>query len=219
MLPPEKGHWLEMEGWPRAQTFSFFLDYQLPFFNLCTSLEVGPTLRHCKATNASFFLASWYACTRAANETEPFRHRVRDGRVWVHDRLSMGTTVLRDNGSFGFCYMPWRDTFSEFATVAAAIVAEFKAGAPVLDERADRDDLIHGSVIPWVEFTSMSHARRLPLPDSVPKLALGKYAERDGGVKIPISVEVHHAVVDGLHVGQYLTRLQELLAEPGSWMW
>ncbi len=213
-MKPESGHWLEQEGWARASTFAFFLEYQLPFFNLCTSVEVGPTLTRCRDNGASFFLAAWYACLRAANETEPFRHRVRDGRVWVHDELFVGTTVLRDDETFGFCYLPSAGSFAEFARGADAILSEFRRGERVFDALSDRDDLLHGSVIPWVDFTSMSHARRLPIPDSVPKLAMGKYTQRDGGVRMPVSVEVHHAVVDGLHVGRFLERLQALLMDP-----
>jgi chloramphenicol O-acetyltransferase type A len=210
----ESGHFLEMDGWKRSSTFEFFLEYQLPFFNLCTSVEVGPTLTRCREAKASFFLASWYACLQAANETAPFRHRVRDGRVWVHDELFIGTTVLRDDDSFGFCYLPSAPTFAEFSAQASRVLSEFRTGAGTFEPLSDRDDLLHGSVIPWVDFTSMSHARRLPMPDSVPKLALGKYTHRDGGVRMPVSVEVHHAVCDGLHVGQYLERLQALFHEP-----
>ena len=208
------GRFVDMDAWPRASTFAFFREYQLPFFNLCTSLDVGPTLRRCRAEGRSFFLASWYACVATANDVEPFRMRVRGDRVWVHDQIDVGTTVLRDDETFGFCYLPYAAAFPEFEATANGILHDFKTGAGVFDARSDRDDLIHGSVIPWVEFTSMSHARRLPLPDSVPKLALGKYAERDGAMRMPISVEVHHAVVDGLHVGRYLTALQERFATP-----
>jgi chloramphenicol O-acetyltransferase type A len=31
---------------------------------------------------------------------------------------------------------------------------------------------------------------------------------------MPFSVEVHHALVDGLHVGRYVTRMEEMLARP-----
>jgi chloramphenicol O-acetyltransferase type A len=34
---------------------------------------------------------------------------------------------------------------------------------------------------------------------------------------LPISVEVHHALMDGLHVGRFLTRLEEMLAKPGDY--
>jgi chloramphenicol O-acetyltransferase type A len=35
---------------------------------------------------------------------------------------------------------------------------------------------------------------------------------------MPISVEVHHALMDGLHVGRYLDRLAEVLAQPDGFI-
>jgi chloramphenicol O-acetyltransferase type A len=31
---------------------------------------------------------------------------------------------------------------------------------------------------------------------------------------MPFSVEVHHALMDGLHVARYVARIEEMLAEP-----
>jgi chloramphenicol O-acetyltransferase type A len=76
------------------------------------------------------------------------------------------------------------------------------------------DDAIHFTVLPWISFTSFSHARNFGREDSVPKIAFGKFTEQNGRVLLPFSVEVHHALMDGLHVGRYLARLQELLLTP-----
>jgi chloramphenicol O-acetyltransferase type A len=35
---------------------------------------------------------------------------------------------------------------------------------------------------------------------------------------LPFSVEVHHALMDGLHVGRYVKRLEEALAEPETYV-
>jgi chloramphenicol O-acetyltransferase type A len=35
---------------------------------------------------------------------------------------------------------------------------------------------------------------------------------------MPISIEVHHALMDGLHVGRYLNRLEEALADPETFI-
>ena len=35
---------------------------------------------------------------------------------------------------------------------------------------------------------------------------------------LPISVEVHHALMDGLHAGRYLIRLEEMLMEPETYL-
>jgi chloramphenicol O-acetyltransferase type A len=31
---------------------------------------------------------------------------------------------------------------------------------------------------------------------------------------MPLSVEVHHSLMYGLHVGRYITRIEEMLAQP-----
>jgi chloramphenicol O-acetyltransferase type A len=33
---------------------------------------------------------------------------------------------------------------------------------------------------------------------------------------MPVSVEVHHALVDGIHVGRFLERFQTLLRQPAA---
>jgi chloramphenicol O-acetyltransferase type A len=66
-------------------------------------------------------------------------------------------------------------------------------------------------VIPWVAFTSFAHARRHGTEDSVPKIVFGKRHERGGRHRMPVSVEVHHALVDGLHVGRFFEGFQERL--------
>ena len=35
---------------------------------------------------------------------------------------------------------------------------------------------------------------------------------------MPFSVEVHHALMDGLHVGRYIERMEEMLATPDAYL-
>jgi chloramphenicol O-acetyltransferase type A len=72
--------------------------------------------------------------------------------------------------------------------------------------------------LPWVSFTSFSHARNWRQQDSIPRIAFGKFIEENDRILLPISVEVHHALVDGLHVGRFLMRLEELLSKPEAYV-
>jgi len=81
-----------------------------------------------------------------------------------------------------------------------------------------RDDLIYFTTLPWVSFTSFAHARKRGRGDSVPRIAFGKFLRESERTLLPISVEVHHALMDGLHVGRYLTRLEEALLEPENYL-
>ena len=58
-------------------------------------------------------------------------------------------------------------------------------------------------MIPWISFTSFTHARKPAKEDSVPKIVFGKYTKKNDSVKMPVSVEVHHSLMDGIHVGKF----------------
>jgi len=60
----------------------------------------------------------------------------------------------------------------------------------------------------------MTHARDTKHPDSIPKIALGKLTQNGDRMRMPLSIEVHHGMMDGLHVGQFIHTLQELFNQP-----
>jgi chloramphenicol O-acetyltransferase type A len=65
--------------------------------------------------------------------------------------------------------------------------------------------------VPWIRFTSLSHARAFSFPDSIPKISFGKMVEEGGRQSMPMSIHVHHALMDGFHVGQYIDLFEELM--------
>lgn len=207
--------YLDTESWRRREQFHFFKGYDQPFFNVCVHLDATALRAFSRSRkDLPFFLLYHYLALRAANEVEPFRYRLRGDRVVVHDRIHMGTTILVDGERFAFCYFEDDDDFTRFAEQANAALAALRAGSGRLEPRDDRDDLLHCSVLPWLAFTSFSHARKRNPGDSVPKLVFGKCFDDGGGWKMPVSVEVHHALMDGVHVGRFFERLQAYFADP-----
>lgn len=206
---------IDVEGQARAGTLRFFAGHEQPFFNLVAPLRVGALKAWCADQGCSFTAACWHAVTWAANGQAPFRQRLREGQLWEHDRIHLGTTVLRDDDTFGFCYFDYLADFAAFEAAWRQRTAEFRAQRTW--EPSERDDILRGSVVPWVPFTSVQHARRCPEIDSVPRFVVGGLHEREGELVVPLSVEVHHALVDGLHVGRYFAALQQRVAEPGGW--
>ena len=208
-------HFLDIDSWNRRSHFHFFKDFEQPFFGLCTELEVSAVYQQTSQESASsFFLTCLYLSIKASNEIEAFRYRLRDDAVLVHDVIHGSSTVMRDDGTFGFAYFDFSPDFQRFVKEGSKSLAEARVETGELNPRPDKDDLIHYSVIPWVRFTGLLHARRVPGEDSVPKIVFGRHQEREGSRWMPISIEAHHALMDGLEVGQFLERLQELLKAP-----
>lgn len=207
--------YLDIETWSRRRQFEFFKDFDNPYFNLCVNVDVTSLLALTRdAKDISFFITYHFLSMKAANEVEPFRYRLRNDRVFVHERIHAGTTLLLADETFTFVYFDFDEDFSVFHTRAKAAVEKARTAVSRLDEREGQDDLIHHSVIPWVTFNSISHARNWGRQDSVPKIAFGKYREDGNRIKMPISVEVHHALMDGLHVGRYFEKLESYFSNP-----
>lgn len=209
--------YLDLESWPRRQHFHFFKGYDNPFFNVCVNLDVT-SLLHLTRTREGipFFLTYHYLALKAANEVEPFRYRLRDDRVLVHDRIDAGTTILLDDERFAFCYFDYDDDFARFVAKGSAGLESLRSGDGRLEPRDDRDDLIHCSVLPWISFTSFSHARKRNEKDSVPKIVFGKVFQDGDRFRMPISVEVHHSLMDGVHLGRYIERLESYFTDPAA---
>ncbi|HKP46089.1 MAG TPA: chloramphenicol acetyltransferase [Pyrinomonadaceae bacterium] len=209
--------YLDIDRWPRRQLFEFFLSYDNPYFNVCLHLDVSELLAclHDRK-GASISLAYHYFALRAANDIEPFRYRLRDDKVLIHEVVNGGTTVLLPNESFTFAYFDYDVDFDRFMTSAERKINETLSGA--VFEPTPRDNLIYFTTLPWVSFTSFAHARKRGRGDSVPRIAFGKFLRENGRTMLPISVEVHHALMDGLHVGRFVNRLQDALAHPGIYL-
>jgi chloramphenicol O-acetyltransferase type A len=210
--------YLDLANWARRDLFEFFHGYANPYFNICTRLDVTRLVGLLRdRPDVSVSLAYLYLALRVANEIEPFRYRLKDGKVIVHDVINGGTTVLLPNESFSYAYFDYQEDFQTFFLAARESIKRVQAAG--LLKPTMRDDLIYFTVLPWVSFTSFAHARTPGRGESIPRIAFGKFARESDRTLLPISVEVHHALMDGLHVGRYLTRLEEVLAEPEAFLY
>ena len=211
--------YIDLATWPRRQVFEFYLPFDKPFFNVCTRLDVSNLLSELrKRGKTSVWLTYHYLALRAANEIEPFRFRLRQGKVLVHDVINGGTTLMLPNETFTLFYFDYHESYSNFIEAATRAADEVKKGDGSFSPRHEDDARIHCTTLPWIAFTSFSHARRWGREDSVPKISFGKFTVENERTLMPFSVEVHHSLMDGLHVGHYIARIEEMLAQPETYL-
>ncbi len=205
--------YLNLETWSRRELFDFFINYDNPYFNVCVQVDVTRLLDLVRARSIKFSLAIHYFVLRCANETDSFRYRLQDGKVVVYEVINGGTTVLLPNESFAYAYFDYQRNFETFISGMATAVEEIRSSTGPLKPTM-RDDVIYHTTLPWISFTSFAHARTKGRGDSIPRIVFGKFSKDGQRTIMPLSIEVHHALMDGLHVGRYLSRLEEALANP-----
>jgi len=201
---------IEFETWERRSTFEFFKDFEDPYFNITANLNVARLYDMCKSNDLAFSLAFLFYSLETANEIREFRRRMIGESVVEFDRVEATQTILNEDKTFSFSYYRWKDNVVEFVS-EGRVSRDKYLSLKTFDVETDRLDLIYYSAFPWVSFTSFKHASRLNNRQTIPRMVFGKMFEENGSRKMPFSVEAHHAMMDGYHVGLYYETLQQKL--------
>ena len=197
---------IDVRKWKRRDHYLWFRKYEQPFFSVTVDLDVTAAWNASRRRGApSFFLTSLFMMLNAANAVEAFRLRLRPRGVWRHDRVAVGPTIMRPDETFGFVRIEPAATLRQFASRGRAVIAAAEGQSGLVSNRLAGDDIVFHSVLPWLRFTSSTNA----LPgkgDSIPRIVFGRCVREGKRMKMPVSVEVHHALVDGLDVARFFER-------------
>jgi chloramphenicol O-acetyltransferase type A len=204
---------IDKQNWNRLEHYDYFSTFNHPHFNLCANVDLTRFSPYLKQHKVSFTVALVYTIARAANDIPEFRYRIHGEDVVEHATVSPSITVLMEGDLFSFCTIDYASDFARFADRAQNMIAAVKNRLSLKDPPG-RDDLLFMTAIPWVSFTSFTHPMRLHPSDSIPRFAWGKFFEDGGHLKMPLSVQAHHALMDGVHLGKYYALFQEYLDQP-----
>jgi chloramphenicol O-acetyltransferase type A len=202
------------QTWERAATFNFFRTFTEPFHGVCLRVDCTATHRYAKDHGLSVFLSLIHRALAATGQVENFRTRIVDGEVWLYQQIHGSSVVDRPNGTFGFAYYPFHPALDAFVHNAVPVMERVRQRNDL--EPAQAQNLIHFSVLPWFDFSCISHARNFAPDDSVPRITFGKITEAEGRRTMPVSIHVHHALADGLDVAQFVEHFQNFLNAPES---
>ena len=204
---------IDLETWPRRELFEMFAAWELPHFNLCANVDISAFHPAVKQRGVSFTVATMYVLPRAPHEIPAFRPPIRGKEVIEHEIVHPSTTILTKEDLFGFCAVDYVESFDRFAAQAGERIARAKVHQN-LDDGPEQDSLLYMTPIPWVSFTSFMHPLNLHPIDSIPRFAWGKYFGDGELLKMPLGVQAHHALMDGVHMGRFYARVQEYFDHP-----
>ena len=204
--------YIDVETWPRKDAYRLFSRGYLPYFSVTTPLDVTELRRFTKKEGLSFYRAMVYIVSRAMNELEPFRLRIRPDGIAVCETVTPSYTTAGPDGAFGICdveYLPG-ETMVDFCRRALEKEASQREQMVVQDDV--RDDLIFLSSVPWFVTTSVLQEQPLNIDDSFPRVLWDRIHEEKGRLIVNFTVQLNHRLLDGSHVRDLLVRMEELMA-------
>ncbi|WKV13899.1 CatA-like O-acetyltransferase [Marivirga harenae] len=200
---------LNFKKHPRKDHFNFFNAFDEPFYGVNINLECTDAYSYCKRDGISFYHYYLHKILTAVNAIPEMRYRLIEQEVYDVETVHASATVLRDDKTFGYSRMIFDEDLKVFSLNVKAEIDRIKAESG-LDVMKGMVDVIHFTAIPWIKFTSISHARHFAVEDSMPKISTGKIYKEHSKIFMPFSVHVNHALVDGYHLGCFIEKLESL---------
>ena len=200
---------IDLETFPRRSHFEFFKSYAYPYMGITANVDVTNLYKAAKEMGGSPFLAFLWAAANAANSIPEMRQRIVDDGIVEYDHCDTAHTVALPDGTFVNCQTDCRCSFYEFQTYGVSCQEDAKKRHGFVQPGDDETSLIFVSSTPWITFTQVIQPTPIPADSNV-RIVFGKFFEQNGRKLMPVNIQANHALVDGLHAGQFFQKFQEL---------
>lgn len=201
---------INLDNWNRKEHFKFFSALDDPFWGITTTVDFTSIYQQSKNMEVSFFLYSVHFLLKCINATTAFKLRIENGEVVEYDKINISPTIGREDGTFGFEFFEYDTDLSLFIENAEKEIHRVKNSTGLsFSKDTARADVIRYSALPWFAFSEMKHAGSIQTGDSIPKISTGKLIQEKKKLLLPISISVHHGLVDGRNVAEFIQNVKD----------
>lgn len=198
---------VDIDAWGRREPFELFRSFGCPYWSVTAPVDITALRVALRRAKIPFTVGWVHTIARAANAVPSLRQRLDGEGVVEYPVVHPAITILTERDLFSFCTLPYEEDLRAFAASAATRIDAAKRSESLYTE-PDREDFLFMTALPWVSFTGFFHPMTLDPTDSVPRFAWGRFTEENGRTTIPLNIQAHHALVDGMHVGAFYGKVE-----------
>lgn len=180
---------IDMASDPRCGQFAYFRGMTFPFAGLTVEMDITDMMA--ARGGRPFFLSMLYA-------------------VVEYDWCPPSYTAMKPDGVYVYCTVEGDMPYGTFIAEGQRRQREVLERG-TLTEDGDLRSFFFVSSVPWLHYTHAQNPMENP-NDSNPRINWGKYVTANGRTTLPVTLTVHHALADGLHISRFYQKLEEELA-------
>lgn len=208
-------HPIDIESWDRKEIYDAFEGY---LYCMTVELDVTEFLQTIHEQGRKFYPSICYCIAKTVNKNRNYRYAKVSGNIGYWDQVQAHYTVLRKNTDHLFTHQRtlYSEDFSTFYNRFLEDKEEAEGGDSLYFDKSGAMDNVHISIMPNTSYTGLSYSKPAsftkygtPNTSFVPFVMIGKYHEVGDRMKMPVTVEFHHAINDGYHAEQFFHLLEE----------
>lgn len=193
---------IDLDAYPRRNHFNHFCAMAYPYAGVTVDVDVTDLLSLCREKGDSFYLMVLHAVALAADEVPEFRRRIDHGGIVEYDECPTSHIELKPDGTYAYCTLRHHMPLADYLAQAESARTAAREGGSI-EEEDDVQSMYFISTLPWLHYTQLIQPVACG-EESNPRITWGKYQANDKGrMMMPLSVLVHHALVDGIHIAKF----------------
>ena len=195
----------------RAMAFELWMKSPMPMVTLTKTFDVTQLRKMSRRRGLKFNMLLCWCIGKAASKIDEFYMLPQNGKLYRYDRMAINMIVemIVENvkGGLSFCDVAVTDDLEQFnANYQRLTKTISETCQDILDDEAV---IVGTSAVTGTELDSIVNQYSGIYTN--PFLAWGRY--RKGWLKttLPISLQFHHAQMDGSHAARFLEELQKTI--------
>lgn len=179
----------------------------MPMVTVVKTFDVSRLRKVSRNTGLKFNTLLCWCIGKAASQVEEFYVLPEEDKMFRYDRLAINVIVQNMKGGITLCDVPFSDDLRQFNADYHDITCQ---AAETCKSTTLEDCMVIGtSALPQTELDCIvnQYSGRY----NNPFLAWGRYRKGWFKTTLPVSLQFHHAQMDGAHVCRFLQRLQHVI--------
>lgn len=193
---------IDLDTYPRREHFRHFCAMAYPYAGVTMDVDVTDLLARCREKGYSFYLMVLHAVALAADDVPEFRRRIDHGGIVEYYECPTSHIELKPDGTYAYCTLRHHMPLADYLSQAESARTAAREGGSI-EEEDDVQSMYFISTLPWLHYTQLIQPVACG-EESNPRITWGKYqADQNGRMMMPLSVLVHHALADGIHIAKF----------------
>ena len=191
----------------RTMAFELWMKSPMPMVTLTKTFDVTQLRKVSRRRGLKFNMLLCWCIGKAASKIDEFFMLPKNGKLYRYDRMAINMIVENVKGGLSFCDVAVTDDLEQFnANYERLTKTISETCQDILDDEAV---IVGTSAVTGTELDSIVNQYSGIYTN--PFLAWGRY--RKGWLKttLPISLQFHHAQMDGSHAARFLEELQKTI--------
>lgn len=202
---------IDLNTWDRGALFKFYIDKMRIVMSLTVDMDVTPLVGFAKKNRLKFYPAMIWAVSKIVNAHDEFKYGWdADGNLIKWDVVSPSYAHFhKEDENFTKTVTEFSDDLLEFHVRFLSDREKYKDVRAIAENQPP--NFFDVTCLPWVRYKHFDVHVFDEGKFLAPVITWGKYEPEHGKLVMPLTMNIHHAVVDGFHLSRFFNEVQELI--------